>query len=192
MMEQVFFEYAEQFGQYQKRSMFGGVGLFLDGAMFALITNDVIFIRGGGSLDKRLNDLGCEKYRHVKKQTTATVNYYDITELFESGNQELVEMIHQSIKLSIEHRAKQNAKENRRLRDLPNMQLTLERMVKKSGVEDVNAFLSLGAVDVFKRVRNTYGKEVDIKLLWKFAGAVRGCHWKLIQEHQQQELLKSL
>ncbi|MDN3679870.1 TfoX/Sxy family DNA transformation protein [Vibrio tapetis subsp. quintayensis] len=192
MKEQLFYAYAKKFGSYQKRSMFGGIGLFKDGAMFALITNEIIFVRGGGNLDSRLTELKCEKYKHVKKQTTATVNYYDITELFDNGYDELDSIVQGSINFSKQQRAFQKSKDSRRLRDLPNMQLTLERMVKKSGVDDVGTFMRMGAVDVFRQVRHTYGTDVDIRLLWKFAGAVRGCHWKLIEEQQQQELLESL
>ncbi|MFA0071460.1 TfoX/Sxy family protein, partial [Vibrio breoganii] len=77
----------------------------------------------------------------------------------------------------------------RRLRDLPNMQLTLERMVKKAGVDDVSMFMQLGAPEVFNKVREAYGNDVDLKLLWKFAGAIDGIHWKLLQEPRKQQLL---
>ncbi len=191
MTEQVFLEYVNQFGDFQKRSMFGGVGLFQNEAMFTLISNDRIFIRGGKELDERLNNLGCEKYRHVKKQTTATVNYYDITELFTGRSGELDDIVSTSIKASVAERKFQKSSASRRLRDLPNMQLTLERMVKKAGIEDVDTFMNLGAAQVFSKVRQAYGSDVDVKLLWKFAGAIDGIHWKLLQEPRKQQLLDS-
>lgn len=73
MTETAFINYVSKFGEHQKRSMFGGTGLFQSDAMFALISEGCLFIRGGESLDEKLTDLDCEKYRHVKKQTTATV-----------------------------------------------------------------------------------------------------------------------
>lgn len=190
MTGQNFYKYVEQFGTYQKRSMFGGVGLFKDEAMFALISNDSIFIRGGSELDKKLIGLGCEKYRHVKKQTTATVNYYDITQLFITSHVEVESLIDASIAYSVKQRNFQKSSASRRLRDLPNMQLTLERMVKKAGVDDVAAFMDLGASGVFSKVKKAYGNDVDLKLLWKFAGAIDGIHWKLIQEPRKRELLE--
>lgn len=190
MTGQNFYKYVEQFGTYQKRSMFGGVGLFKDEAMFALISNDSIFIRGGSELDKKLIGLGCEKYRHVKKQTTATVNYYDITQLFITSHVEVESLIDASIAYSVKQRNFQKSSASRRLRDLPNMQLTLERMVKKAGIDDVAAFMDLGASGVFSKVKKAYGNDVDLKLLWKFAGAIDGIHWKLIQEPRKRELLE--
>ncbi|MFM2590332.1 TfoX/Sxy family DNA transformation protein [Vibrio sp. TBV020] len=189
MTEQQFIQYVTKFGDFQKRSMFGGTGLFKEEAMFALISADKIFIRGGEKLDEQLNQLGCEKYRHVKKQTTATVNYYDITQLFNNKHEDLAELVEQSINYSVTQREFKRSSANRRLRDLPNMQLTLERMVKKAGVEDVDTFLELGASAVFSRVKQAYGSDVDVKLLWKFAGAIEGIHWKLIQEPRKRQLL---
>ncbi|MEZ8103942.1 MULTISPECIES: TfoX/Sxy family DNA transformation protein [Vibrio] len=185
-----FYNYVEQFGTSQKRSMFGGIGLFMDEAMYALISNDSIFIRGGHELDEKLKVLGCEKYRHVKKQTTATVNYYDITHLFTADHRELHSIVEESINYSVRQRNYQKSSASRRLRDLPNMQLTLERMVKKAGVDDVSTFMELGASDVFRKVKKAYGNDVDIKLLWKFAGAIDGIHWKLIQEPRKRQLLE--
>lgn len=189
MTEQKFIQYVKKFGDFQKRSMFGGTGLFKEEAMFALISNDHVFIRGGEKLDSELSQLGCEKYRHVKKQTTATVNYYDVTTLFVTNDSKIARLVEESITYSVSEREYKRSYANRRLRDLPNMQLTLERMVKKAGIEDVDTFVELGPSAVFSRVKKAYGSDVDVKLLWKFAGAIEGIHWKLIQEPRKRQLL---
>ncbi len=191
MVELTFFDYVNKFGESQERSMFGGIGLFQEDAMYALLTNDCIYIRGGKELDEKLTALGCEKYRHVKKQTVATVNYYDITSLYDENYAGLDEIVGSSIKYAVSQRVVKKSSVNRRLRDLPNMQLTLERMVKKAGVDDVDTFIELGAPEVFNKVCQIYGNDVDIKLLWKFAGAIDGIHWKLIQEPKKRQLLDS-
>ena len=189
MKQQDFLEYVAKFGDFYTRSMFGGTGLFERDAMFALINGEGIFIRGGGKLDQQLLRLKCKKFRHVKKQTTATVNYYDVTELFVQNSSELDDLLLNCRRLSVSHRAMKRSTANRRLRDLPNMQLTLERMVKKAGVGDVETFLELGAPAVYSKVKQAYGNDIDVKLLWKFAGAVDGVHWKLIQEPKKRQLL---
>uniref|UniRef100_UPI0035C04DEC TfoX/Sxy family DNA transformation protein n=1 Tax=Vibrio parahaemolyticus TaxID=670 RepID=UPI0035C04DEC len=160
------------FNEYQKRSMFGGIGLFSDDAMFALVSNDCCYLRGGNGLDEEFTLLNCEKYKHVKKQITG-----------------LDDLLRKSIDCSIKERKYQKSSASKRLRDLPNMQLTLERMVKKAGIDDVETFLELGPVEVFNKVRVAYGNDVDVKLLWKFAGAIDGVHWKLIQEPRKKQLL---
>ena len=109
--------------------------------------------------------------------------------MFDSGFAGLDELLRKSINCSIKERKYQKSSASRRLRDLPNMQLTLERMVKKAGIDDVDTFLELGPVEVFNKVRVAYGSDVDVKLLWKFAGAIDGIHWKLIQEPRKKQLL---
>lgn len=191
MIDQRYYGYLKLFGPYLKRSMFGGTGIFLDDAMYALIIEKQLFLRGGEELDEILTSKGCGKYRHVKKQTTATVNYYDVSELFDNNDAELEELVRRSIQLSVEFKNAQKSSENIRLRDLPNMQLTLERMVKKSGVRNVDEFVSLGPEIVFRKVQDEYGKDVDTRLLWKFAGAVDGVHWELLDAGRKKELLES-
>lgn len=184
-----YYDYISQFGDNRKRSMFGGCGLFLEGAMYALVVKDCLYIRGGGSLDDIFESLGCKRYRHIKKQTITTVNYFNVTHLYDRDYPDLENLIKESIQESIRHRKFMSSFESRRLRDLPNMQLTLERMVKRSGISDVNTFISLGAAKVFSLVQKEYGDDVDIRLLWKFAGAVEGVHWTLLQEHKKKALL---
>ncbi|MDG3087960.1 TfoX/Sxy family DNA transformation protein [Vibrio hannami] len=191
MINQYYYSYLKNFGPYLKRSMFGGTGIFLNDAMYALVIEDQLYLRGGEELDEVLTSKGCKKYRHVKKQTTATVNYYDISELFEANDLEIETLIKRSIELSIEYKNSQKSTSNIRLRDLPNMQLTLERMVKKSGVKNVSEFISLGPEVVFRKVQDEYGKDVDTRLLWKFAGAVDGVHWELLDAGRKKQLLES-
>ncbi len=190
MTEQKFKTFVDKIDAFQSRSMFGGTGLFKDEAMFALISGDKVFWRGGGELDHSYGKLGCEKYRHVKKQSTATVNYYDVTTLFLNRDPRLINLVKQSIHFSVHQRNHKKSVTRLRLRDLPNMQLTLERMVKKAGIADVDTFKRLGAPAVYRRVRQTYGTDIDLKVLWKFAGAIEGIHWELIQEPKKRQLLE--
>jgi len=185
------YDYASRFGHYQKRSMFGGMGLFTQDAMFLLVSNGHIYLRGGKELDGKLIDLGCSRYRHVKKQAIVTVNYYDISKLYNLGHPQLDFLICCSISTSIEHRKYQKSAECKRIRDLPNMRFTLERMVKKSGIMDVRSFMELGAAEIYRKVQSKYGKDVDINLLWKFSGAIEGIHWTLLCESTKKALERS-
>lgn len=164
--------------------MFGGIGVFKQGAMFCQVISGRFYLRGGGKLDARLNSLSCVKYRQVKRQCTATVNYYDVTTLFLAGNPELSSLVRTSFTLAVEQKNCRQAGINLRIRDLPNMQLTIERMLKKSGIQDVDTFKDLGAHEVFEMVKGTYGNNVDPKLLWKLAGAIEGVHWKVLKENK--------
>ncbi len=182
MIELNFYEYVKKFGSYQRRSMFGGIGLFADEAMYALIIDGAIYLRGGTGLDERLSGLGCSKFRHIKKQSVVTVNYYDISKLYTARHSELDRVIKISIKAAILSKKNRESPDKRRLRDLPNMRFTLERMLVKSGVSNVRELMELGAEEVFHMVKQKYGTDVDNRLLWKLVGAIEGVHWRLIRD----------
>lgn len=188
MIEQSFYDYVSKFGVYQKRSMFGGIGLFQNEAMYSLLKENKIFVRGGGRLDSLLINLRCEKYKHIKKQSTTTVNYYDVTQLFISKNPQLDSIFRDSIDYSLQQRNSKKSQQNKRLRDLPNLNLMLERMAKKVGIDDIDTFLEVGAVTIFERLQTIYGNDLDRRVLLKFIGASEGMHWQLVEKSKENYL----
>ncbi len=187
-----FVEYLSQFGDTEKRSMFGGTGFFVNGAMFALVKEDRIYLRGGAEFTENLIAKECKKFVHVKKSSTAIVNYFDITELYEKDETGLHAMVQKSLNNSVSEKEYRDSKLNKRLRDLPNFRLTIERMLKKAGIEDVDTFFSMTPEEIFRKVQEAHGYSVDIKLLWMFAGAQTGKHWTLLSEDIKQQLLQAV
>ncbi|MEZ8142244.1 DNA transformation protein [Enterovibrio norvegicus FF-33] len=187
-----FVEYLSQFGETEKRSMFGGTGFFVSGAMFALVKEERIYLRGGADLTDALLAKECKKFVHVKKSSTAIVNYYDITDLYDAADTGLDAMVKKSVLNSVAEKEYRDSKLNKRLRDLPNLRLTIERMLKKAGIEDVDTFFSMSPEELFRKVQEAHGYDVDIKLLWMFAGAQTGVHYTLLSEETKQNLLRAV
>lgn len=187
-----FIEYLSQFGETERRSMFGGTGFFVQGAMFALIKDDQFYLRGGADLTEILIVKDCKRFVHIKKNSTATVNYYNVTEIFEKKDLELDELVKKSVFNSISEKEYRDSKSNKRLRDLPNLRLTIERMLKKSGIETVDEFFSHTPEELYRKLQETHGYDIDIKLLWMFAGAQIGQHWTLLSEETKQQLLDAI
>ena len=44
-------------------------------------------------LDQSLEAKNCKRYKHVKKQTVATVNYFDVTKLYTEGDVHSIELL---------------------------------------------------------------------------------------------------
>lgn len=187
-----FVDYLSQFGDTEKRSMFGGTGFFVGGAMFALLKEERLYLRGGNEFTEKLVEKECKKFVHVKKSSTAIVNYYDITDLYEQKNTGLDALVRKSLDNSVAEKEYRDSKLNKRLRDLPNLRLTIERMLKKAEIENVDTFFSLAPEEIFRKVQEAHGYNVDIKLLWMFAGAQTGIHWTLLTEDVKQQLLRTV
>ncbi|MFC3025440.1 TfoX/Sxy family DNA transformation protein [Vibrio zhugei] len=189
MSKEVFNKVVEQYGAQTTRSMFGGIGFFHCDVMYALYSRSHIYLRGTQPFESQLQALGCQKFKHVKKTTVATVNYYDIS-AFLLDNIDLAKaLIDGTMQAVIEEEDNRRSVYNQRLRDLLNLQLTTERMLKKVGISDVSTFFHVGAVAAFVRITEFYGHKTDIRLLWKLAAAQEGIYWELLEETRKQALL---
>ncbi len=75
-----------------------------------------------------------------------------------------------------------------RLKDLPNLRLATERMLKKAGIESVYDLQEQGSVEAFKAIQRTHSNTVGLELLWALEGAINGTHWSVIPQNKREEL----
>ena len=64
-------------GPITTRRMFGGLGIYCDGTIFALMRSDgAVMIKGAGDFRRYLEDLGCERWSYTRKDGAATAMPY--------------------------------------------------------------------------------------------------------------------
>lgn len=63
-------------GEVRQRSMFGGHGLFMDGMMFALIADDVLYFKVDDHNRPAYDDAGLPPFTYTSERGTATMSYY--------------------------------------------------------------------------------------------------------------------
>lgn len=68
-------------GAVRARRMFGGAGLYAHDVMFALVANDVIYLKAEGALADDLEAQGCERFLFTPKSgEAAPMNYRRLPE----------------------------------------------------------------------------------------------------------------
>lgn len=194
MIKSRFFNYINQDKNYHiaTKSVFGELGIFVQDAMFALITPSQVYLRGTPDLDPIFKKLNCNKYVLEKKQSTSIVNYYDISALFMPEHPDVGAYIDRSKNYAVREQASKKCFSAKRMRDLPNIHLSIERMAKKAGIRSVQELYELGAVKAFVQMKQLYGESLDTKILWKFYGALNGLYWELIQDPQRNTMLEEV
>lgn len=76
------------FGPIRAKRMFGGYGIYHDGLMFALVADDVLYLKADASSEGAFKALGLEKFQYVKKGRTIRMSYYEAPEdLFDNTEQ---------------------------------------------------------------------------------------------------------
>ncbi len=105
-MNDSFLEYVkDQFeivGPITIRRMFGGAGIFLDGVMFGLIADDLIYLKVGESNKQDFIDAGMGPFTYEGKNKPIQMSYYQLPEGALDDPDELREWAQKAIRVSRE------------------------------------------------------------------------------------------
>ena len=68
-------EATEPLGTLTKRAMMGGMTLYLDGAVFAMVDEDVVWFKSDGESDALWDGEGCVRFTYVMNGKAGSMNY---------------------------------------------------------------------------------------------------------------------
>ncbi|MGL6026747.1 MAG: TfoX/Sxy family DNA transformation protein [Vibrio sp.] len=182
----------EQLGRVKSRSMFGGFGIFVDDTMFALVVNDTLHIRADEASIEKFKQQGYTPYVYKKRGFPVVTKYYALPDNCWSDPASILTEAHTALDVAKAERETQAQAKPDRLKDLPNLRLATERMLKKAGIETVASLQSNGSVAAYKAIQRTHTAEVSLELLWALEGAIEGKHWSVIPQQRRDELLSHL
>ncbi len=183
------------FGSIKSRSMFGGFGLFLGETMFALVVNDKLHLRANASNERAFKASQFEPYVYKKRGFPVVTKYYAIPNDWWEDAEKIVSQASLALTAAQEDKKEQVAKKAKlpdRIKDLPNLRLANERMLKKAGITTVEELINKGALTAFKMLQDAQGDSLNVELLWALEGAITGQHWSVVTEGRRQELLSNL
>ncbi len=64
------------FGTVGARRMFGGHGIYLDGLMFAIVSDDMLYLKADEMNRSEYEQAGCELFGYLRKGKRASLNFY--------------------------------------------------------------------------------------------------------------------
>lgn len=70
----------QSIGPVNAKAMFGGYGIFLDGLMFGLIADNVLYLKVDKETENDFNVLGLEPFTYNKKGKEFKMSYYQAPE----------------------------------------------------------------------------------------------------------------
>ncbi|CAH0533048.1 DNA transformation protein TfoX1 [Vibrio stylophorae] len=176
----------EKLGAIKCRSMFGGFGIFSGDVMFALVVNDKLHFRADSLSQPRYEQLGMTPYIYTKRGFPVITKYFAIVDTWwNTPNQIFVEGEQAYLTAKKDQETKRNQRPSR-LKDLPNLRLGTERMLKKVGIDSVDKLYEMGSIEAYKAIEAHQDSPLNIELLWALEGAILGKHWSVLSlEHRQ-------
>ncbi|GAB2664765.1 TfoX/Sxy family DNA transformation protein [Vibrio panuliri] len=182
----------EPLGRIKSRSMFGGFGIFADETMFALVVNNKLHIRADSILAKQFKQQGFEPYVYHKRGFPVVTKYFALSEDLYSNSTKTLEIAREAHAQAQVEKSAQAETKPTRIKDLPNLRLATERMLKKAGIDNVEQLQQAGSVEAYKAIRETHSSDVSLELLWSLEGAIKGTHWSVVPQERRDELLSRL
>lgn len=70
----------QSIGPVYARAMFGGHGIFLDGLMFALIIDNVLYLKASKDHESKFKDRGLDAFTYTRNNRIIQMSYYQAPE----------------------------------------------------------------------------------------------------------------
>ncbi|MGF1910396.1 TfoX/Sxy family DNA transformation protein [Vibrio kasasachensis] len=179
-------------GRIKSRSMFGGFGIFADETMFALVVHDKLHIRADNTLTKQFKQQGLEPYVYHKRGFPVVTKYFALSEEWQDDCDQTLQVAREALVKAQSEKSTQAEAKPTRIKDLPNLRLATERMLKKVGIDNVKQLEQTGSLEAYKAIRESHVSEISLELLWSLEGAIKGTHWSVVPQSRRDELLSRL
>uniref|UniRef100_A0A3B0LYQ7 DNA transformation protein TfoX1 n=1 Tax=Arsenophonus endosymbiont of Trialeurodes vaporariorum TaxID=235567 RepID=A0A3B0LYQ7_9GAMM len=177
----------ENYGHIKKKPHFGGYCILVNNVIIVQVLDGEFYLRGCLFAELQFEVSGLQKLIYTKKGVPLILKYFFINEMLWNDNLLLCYYIDLAYKAAVEDLS-QKQHSHIRIKELPNMNMSIERALCKVGISDVDYLKMLGAKVCYLKLRQ---KKVNlsIKLLFELAGAIEGYHIAVLPESIKIELI---
>lgn len=174
-------------GKITTRSQFGGYGLLADGIMFAIIAEGELYLRAPGDLEAEFRALGMENMVYSKRGLPITMRYYWVDDALWQRERELLAFANRAIGAVRKNLQPPNHALGR-LKDLPNIDISMERALWRAGIRTVYQLRLIGAQEGYLLLQQQQ-QNLGLKALLSLAGAIAGYHHAALPASIRRDML---
>lgn len=167
------------------RSFFGGFSLNSESIMFAWIDQNNIYLRGHDEYRSMFIELGMLPLDLIFDGSHKLLDYYKVEDELRQDRQKLHAIVQMVIKHAKQDLEEKLAKSQSRLKSLPNMTVSLEKLMVSAGIIDINIFREVGYLETYYRIKSKNPK-LSINILFGLFGALHGRHVGTLSSESKQ------
>lgn len=175
-------------GSITYRSQFGGYALLVDGIMFALVSDGELYLRANDQIENIFQTRKMSNLVYAKRGMPILLRYYFVdSTLWEDQNLlfYFVQLAYESSKTEMLNKKSQPV----RLKDLPNLSITIEKLLWKVGIKSAEELKIKGAKCTYLKLKSL-NKSLGFNVLLALAGAISGYHCAVLPSVLRNELLE--
>lgn len=178
-------------GQLTSRSMFGGYGICYNKTMFALVSDGKFYLRADKTLEQQFMTANMAQFIYRNRGVPVPLSYYLVDETYEWKDTRFLQLLKVALAAALKDKAQKARLKGERLKDLPNLGLSIEKLLSRVGIIDKQMLVQSGALKAYLQIK-TICQHANIELLFCLAGAIEGCHVAVLAENVRKELLAHL
>ena len=91
----------QSLGLVTRKQMFGGYGLFMNGLMFALVTDETLYLKSGPEIDSLFDELNLPSFNYLRQGKQISLSYRLAPDSILDDPQELCEWVLRSYKVAM-------------------------------------------------------------------------------------------
>ncbi|CNL08635.1 TfoX/Sxy family DNA transformation protein [Yersinia alsatica] len=175
-------------GQITVRSQFGGYGLLANGIMFAVVSEGELYLRGNDQVENLFRTREMTNLIYAKRGLPVLLRYYWVDTLLWSDDLALrhfAKLAYQGAKAEVLSKKGPAV----RLKDLPNLSASLERLLWKVGIKSAAELRIEGAKCCYLKLR-ALRRSLGVNILLSLAGAISGHHYAALPLMMRSELIE--
>jgi len=163
-------------GNMRSRTQFGGFSLSADRVMFALVSEGELYLRANNQNEAHFCRKKMERLIYRKRGMLVQLRYFKVSNEQWRNPQGLLKLGKLSLQGMLHDIDERKNSETRRLKDLPNLTLALEKMLWQVGIENSGDLRMQGACKAYLKLCAIKKKNLGINLLMALEGAILGFH----------------
>ncbi len=172
-------------GSLESRTQFGGYSLAVDKTVFAVVAEGQLYLRACETVQPCRIDRNVQPLRLIKGGLPVALNYYRVQEALWSDEQRLVALA--ALCLQGARLEKQRRLHQRRIKDLPNMGIRMESLLRQVGICTITVLKQQGSRRSWLRLRQQ-NKHLGLPVLLALEGAITGLHSEALSLAVKEEL----
>lgn len=163
-------------GSVTVKNLFCGYGIFKKKQIFAIYLNDVLYLRAKNTLAKFFVEQGGASILNgINPYYLSLGDYYRLPRKITQNEKYFSLVLQLSIKQALYMQQQKELRKKNRIKELANLSIKHERLLRKINVLNVEEFQQLGAVESFINLKKA-GVNVNMNTFWAFVGALHHCH----------------
>lgn len=174
-------------GEITTRSQFGGYSIAVNKTIFGLISGGELYLRANKGCEAHFHARDMQNLIYTKRGMPVPLNYYLVDDALWEDQRQLLQLA----TLALEGAQQDKSKREHcvRLKDLPNLNHDLERMLWKAGIKNVDELQQQGAKASYLKLK-AVSKNASVNVLFALAGAICRTHQAALPKGMRNELLE--